>query len=405
MTRTVFARTAMTRTALVLTALAALASAGCGSEPEAAPPAEEEPRPVRIAQARAADGSARAYSGAVRAAARSRLAFQVPGRMTDRPAELGAEVRGGQVLARLDPTDYRLRVERAQSAVASAEARLREAESAFGRVERLYADDNATRAQLDAALAGLEVARNAADAERRGLEIARRDLGHTRLTAPADGTVVDLFAEAGEVLAAGQAVATVARGGALELEWSVPESAVSGLATGQTVTARIAAIDAEVDAVISEVGTSPRDGGAAYPIRARLGGGDLRPLPGMAAEIRLSGDPDNAASGAVLLPPDAVTGDPGGYYVLVVVGGGGGGDGDGDGGLIRSVERRTVDVGTLRPEGLEVRAGLRAGETVVAAGVTFLADGQKVRLLRSNPLAELPPAVAATATADRSSGS
>ncbi|MEM1180824.1 MAG: efflux RND transporter periplasmic adaptor subunit [Acidobacteriota bacterium] len=371
---------------LLLTSLAVLSAVGCGAPPDATPTAEAEPRPVRTAEARPIDASAAVFSGSVRASTRSRLAFQVPGRLLARPAELGDVVRGGQVLARLEPTDYRLRVERAESALQLAEARLREADAGYARTERLYAGDNATRAQLDTALAALEVAKSSAEAERRGLDIARRDLGHTRLVAPDGGTVVDLFAEVGEFLAAGQGVATVAAGDALEVEWTVPEGAIASLRPGLAVDVQVPAVDARFRATVTEVGTSPRDGGATYPVRARVDG-EVAALPGMAANIRLLGDPNAERQAAVLLPPEAVSGDPAGHYVLVVLAG------DGE---VRSVERRAVEVGALRPEGLEVLSGVDAGEHVVAAGVTFLADGEQVSLLRSDPLAELPPAVSPT---------
>lgn len=381
-------RTLSHRPSLTVFAPTLLLVLACGA-PEADAPAEVKPRPVRTVQAQSSAASlSQVYSGTVRAASRSRLAFQVPGRLLDRPVELGSRLQKGDLVARLDPVDFRLRVERAESSLRLAEARLREAEAAYGRTERLYAEDHAPRAQLDGALAALEVARSAVDGERRGLDMARRDLGHTKLVAPGPITVVDVFAEAGEILAAGTPVVSVAEAGALELEWNVPEQAVGDFQVGLEVEARLPALGVDLNATITEVGNAPRDGGAAFPVRARLESTDAQPLAGMAAEVRSQ---VSSADASVLLPADAVAGDPGGHYVLVVV------DGEGE---TRMVERRAVVLGELRPHGLEIVSGLQRGETVVAAGVTFLADGQTVRLLRADPLAELPAMVAPASDAE-----
>src|SRR5688572_13882895 len=107
--------------------LAALALAGCSR-----PPAAEEPlRAVKVMTVgTSAYGTEPEFSAEVRARVESRLGFRVAGKITRRQAELGQHVQAGQVLAQLDPQDYRLAADaaRAQQAAALTNRDLAEAD-------------------------------------------------------------------------------------------------------------------------------------------------------------------------------------------------------------------------------------------------------------------------------------
>lgn len=378
---------------------------GCATEP---PPTERAPRPVRVAEAiQAAVDEGRVFSGLVQAPTRSRLSFRVPGRIVRRPVDIGLRLRGGQLVAQLDATDFRLRVERAAATLDRARAEARVVEASFERTQALYVNDNATAGDLDQAVARVEQARGLLTEAQRSLEIAQRELEHTRLLAPTSGLVSEVFAAVGENVQIGQQVVDFVDGdAALEVEWTVPEGLIGQFRPGMEVMVRFPALGgASSPASIVDIGATPRAGQATFPLVARFAETDPRLLPGMAAEVhvrlpsasavRSGGKPPSG----VVLPPHAVAGDPSGWYVFVVE------DATEDAapgtkagitaGELRQVRRQEVSVGRLRPEGLEILTGLDGGETVVAAGVSFLDDGQTVRLLRGDPLAELPTTAAA----------
>ncbi|MDB5939972.1 MAG: efflux transporter, family, subunit, partial [Polaromonas sp.] len=96
---------------------AALLLAAC-SRP--APP-EEPVRAVKVITVGASAYSpSHEYAGEVRAQVESRLGFRIGGKLVKRQAEVGQQVRAGQVLAQLDPQDYRLAAEAARAQVAAA---------------------------------------------------------------------------------------------------------------------------------------------------------------------------------------------------------------------------------------------------------------------------------------------
>jgi RND family efflux transporter MFP subunit len=259
---------------------------GCGSDYPAtgAPPrAEREavtPRSVRVipaAQDTVARGSV--VTGTLAAEDQVVLGFKVNGRLSEIAVDLGSRVRQGQVIARLDPTDFRLRVQQAEAALQQARARLglspdgrddrvdpehtplvrqaqamlHEARRSHQRMTTLWERQLIARAELDSATATLQVAegryadaieevrnRQAVLAERRSdLAIARQQLSDSELKAPLDGAVRQRHVSAGEYLAAGSPIVTVVRMHPLRLRLAVPERVAADVRVGQQVNVKV----------------------------------------------------------------------------------------------------------------------------------------------------------------------
>ena len=203
------------------------------------------------------------------------LGLKVAGRLSEIPVDLGSRVVKGQVLARLDPTDFELRVQQAEAALQQARARLglapddapervdpektplvrqaravlEEARASRDRFEALHAQQLLSRAELDAADAAFQVAdgryqdsldevrnRQALLAQRTSeLELARQQLQDSTLVSPFDGAVRERQATPGEYVTAGQPVVTVVRLHPLRLRLAVPERDAAGVRAGQEV--------------------------------------------------------------------------------------------------------------------------------------------------------------------------
>jgi RND family efflux transporter MFP subunit len=259
-----------------------LAAAGCTGEspataaqdkaPAVAPPARTvkvfqtvEERVVRTVIA----------TGTLAAEDQVGLGAKVPGRLAEIVVDMGTRVRRGQVIARLDPTDYRLRVEQSEAALQQARVRLGltptgldervdseqtaivrqaravldEAKLTRDRSAKLLEQNLIARAQLDTADANLGVAegryhdaleevrnRQALLAQRKSeLELARQQLADTVLASPIDGAVTLKQAAVGEYLAAGAPVATLVRLHPMRLRVNVPEREAVDVRVGQAV--------------------------------------------------------------------------------------------------------------------------------------------------------------------------
>ncbi|MBK8065950.1 MAG: efflux RND transporter periplasmic adaptor subunit [Betaproteobacteria bacterium] len=193
-------------------ALAALALAGCGKPP---PPKPEDIRPVRVQKIDAASAERHIeLAGEVRARYETRLAFRVGGKMTERLVEVGSIVRAGQAVARLDPRDLELAVAASRAQVTSAEADRNLAAADLKRYRDLREKNFISQAEFERRQSALDTADARLEAARAQSRQVGNQAGYAVLTADAAGVITAIEAEAGQVLAAGQTVARLARVGA-----------------------------------------------------------------------------------------------------------------------------------------------------------------------------------------------
>ena len=199
------------------------------------PPQEEaagESAPyVRVVQPRAVADRVVEFSGTVRARVEAPLAFEVGGRIVSRAVDAGQMVRAGQVLLGLDTRDLALALESAEAEQAAAASALANAEAELRRVMELQKQNFISEQAVERAALQRREAQTRRDAANARLAQSRNALGYAALKAPADGILIEVTGEPGQVVTAGQTVAQLAQG-AREVEVFFPE-AVTPPATGQ----------------------------------------------------------------------------------------------------------------------------------------------------------------------------
>lgn len=344
---------------------AALAMTACGDD--STPRPVDDVRPVRAeAVGTARPGQGARYAGVVHARYETDLAFRVGGRIQRRRAEVGTRVRAGDVIATLDPQDYALAAAAVRAQLAAAEAEASLARQDLRRFAELQARNFISQAELDRR----RTAADAADARVRQLRADAARLGnqeiYTRLTAPHAGVVTAVVVEAGQVVAAGQPVAQLARSGELEVRIDVPENAVDAFRAATALDVRLWS-DAETTLAGRLRQLSPMADPASRTYRAwvSLGAPDAAVRLGQTATVEARGP----AAAALSVPQTALFRVNGQPQVWVV---------DRQSGKVAA---RSVRLGELRGNRAAIAAGLAAGEWVVTAGVHKLAPGQQVRLV------------------------
>jgi RND family efflux transporter MFP subunit len=347
--------------------LAALAG-GCAEEVPEAPP---QLRPVRVHEVtRGGDVATRTLAGVARAGLESRLSFRVRGTVEQVAVDLGDAVRRGQVLARLDPTDYELQVQEAEASLAQGQANLRKAEADYERVRALYENNNAAKSELDAARAGAESAQAQVEAASQRKQQAIQQVGYTVLRAPVDGAIALVDIEPNENVASGEQVFLLTAGARPEVAVAVPEVMIAQVEVGQAVRLSFDALPGRTfTGRIEEVGVAVTGSASTYAVTASLDDETDEIRSGMAAEVTF--DLAGGAGSSVVIPSVAVGEDRDGRFVFVLESGSDG---------VGTVRRRSVVVGSAAQvrNGLEVLEGLEPGELVVTAGVRRLTDGMEV---------------------------
>lgn len=209
----------------------ALLLAACGHD--VAP--QTAPRAALVVQPQLVQTGIEIFAGEIRAQREPALSFRVGGKIARRLVDAGARVREGQVLAELDSADLRLQAEAAQAQLAAAAAEAALAGAELARYEELLARKLISQSVLDTKQATFEAAQAQAANARAQLAVMQNQSDYARLQAPQDGVIVQRLAEAGQVVAAGQAVFVLAVDGGREVAISIPEARIAAFKLGQPV--------------------------------------------------------------------------------------------------------------------------------------------------------------------------
>lgn len=354
------------RTLVVMAALIMLA--GCKDEPEEV----ELIRPIRYVVVEGTnEATQRTYSGVAQSGQESRLSFQVSGQVLSVPVNVGDEVKKGQTIAKMDPTDYSLELQNARATAAQSRAQERNAKATYERTQALYENQNASKQDLDADRTAYDSARAALESANQQVRLRQRQLGYTHLKAPEAGTLATVDIEVNEYVQAGSLVATLLAGEQIEVSVSVPASIIRSIRRGSPAEARFDSLGGKMLAgTVTEVGVASVAGATTFPVTVRLSEGQDEVRAGMAADVTFVIEtPKNGPKYA--LPSSAVGEDREGRFVFKV-------ETTGDG--LGIVHRSPVRVGELLSMGIEVFEGVEPGDMVVTAGVSRIYDGLQVRV-------------------------
>ena len=287
----------------------------CGDEPET----QKIIRPVRYQQVFSTGGTRlRSFSGVAQSGLESKLSFKVAGTIKTMNVSVGDNVTTGDLLAELDPNDYRLRLRQAEATLDQAQAQARNAVASYERVRALYENNNASLQELDGARAASESANAGTEAAKRQLDLARLQLSYTRLKAPNNGAISQVNAELNENVTTGKHIVTLTSGSQIEVNISIPELLISKIQENSKTNVSFDAIpDKTFNATVTEVGVASAGMGTTFPVTVRLDQTDPNIRPGMAATVRFQFvDQDQRVR--FLVPSAAVVEDREGRFVYVV---------------------------------------------------------------------------------------
>ena len=386
------------------------AFAGCGSgsaetrkkdDGKAAP--EREVRVARAAEGKLARTVA--VAGTLAADEQVELGMKVAGRLGSIAVDLGTPVRRGQVIARLDPADFELKVRQAQSALDQARARLglpesggtdavedlektagvrqqrallEQARVSRDRVRSLFEQQLVPRSDMDNAEAALQVAearhqdaieeshnRIGMLAQRRSeLDIARQQLADSILVAPFDGAIRERRAAAGDYVAAGQTIAVLVRMHPLRLRLPVPEREAVGLAVGQEVRLKVEGDPASYLGRLARISPAISEDSRTLAVEAEVPNQDGRLKPGSFARAEIV---VRSAEPAILVPASSIVTFAGVDKVIGVSG--------------DTTHEQQIKKGRRSGDQVEILAGVKAGDPVVVEPGN-LVSGEKVRVVR-----------------------
>jgi len=307
--------------------------------------------------------------GEVRPRYESDIGFRVSDKVVARLVDVGASVKEGDVLARLDTQDYRNKLKSAESDIVAAQAVLTEAANAEWRLRHLLENGNTTRANYDVALKNLRSAEAKSDAAKTAMDMAKDQLGYAELHADFDGIVTSVGAEAGQVVNVGQMIVRLARPSDKDAVFSIAESVFTDRRTDndrpEIVTLLLSNPSISAEGVVREISPVADPATRTFQVRVTL----RNPPEQMRFGGSVVGRVKTATNPVVVLPGSALFDKDGRPAVWVVDPAGG------------CVILKGVAVSRYETDRVIISEGLSKGDIVVTAGVNRLREKQKVRWL------------------------
>ena len=297
------------------------------------------------------------------------LGFRVAGKVTAREVDVGSVVVPGQLIARIDPADYRLAVDNARAGLVSAEADYVRAKADLERYQALRGGAAFMSQTLDQRQSLASTALAHVDQAKSQLTTAENNLAYTELKADAAGVITAVQAEVGQVLAQGQGMVKLARSEELEILVGVPEHRLKTVRGASQVTFELWS-DAghRFAAKLRELSPSADPMTRTYAARFSVIDPPAFVGLGMTASLMLS-KPEPGVLAEVPLSAIFQQGTRPAVWVVDKTSG--------------AVELRPVIIARWRDETALIASGVKDGEIIASAGVHKLEPGQKVKPIQA----------------------
>ncbi|RKZ91694.1 MAG: efflux RND transporter periplasmic adaptor subunit, partial [Gammaproteobacteria bacterium] len=347
---------------------------GCNKEQEVEK--VEEVRPVKTIVVELPDaGGVRNFPASIDANKKADLSFRVAGKINELLVKEGDRVSQGDVIAKLDPTDF-------QIAVNDKKALFTRASNDYNRGKKLIKDGHISKMDFDK----LESNFLSAKAE---LNLAEQQLSYTELKAPFNGVVARRYIQNFEEVQAKQQIIILNDNDILEVKFSLPENLILRIRNNDDSEAEymekrearrlnVPAValfqsqrDKEYPLTFKEIATKADANTQTFSVTYTMPSPtDVIILPGMTATVKIDLSKYIEMDKAFYLPVSAVAADVALKGMVWIVNE-----------KTMQVEPVSVDVGKMRGSQIEVKEGIKAGQRVVIAGVPFLSKGLKVSLM------------------------
>jgi RND family efflux transporter MFP subunit len=383
-------------TAIIALWIASGSLSACGGSDHTPEATAQAPIAVTVFQVTAVDTAERLEAGGIVAAEESAsLSSRIVATVASVRVKAGARVRAGDVLVTLDASDVTEQTRQTQASALAAEQSLAQARTEqraaeaehrlatawHERIAALHARNSATDQERDEAdarlaaasarLAGAQASIEAADARlassRAAVGVATATESFTTVRAPFDGLVTERLVDPGNLATPGVVLLRIESDGARQVVVRVDEARAAYVHPGDRVTVFIDALDGRdpdgtgLEGVVAEVARAVGADQRAFTVKVTVPS-TVTARSGSFARVVFRGAPRRA----LLIPANAIRRHGQISSVFVVQEG--------------TARLRLVQVGDSSPQGVEVLAGLDAGESIVTAPPPQLVDGARVTI-------------------------
>lgn len=282
-------------------------------------------------------------------------------------AREGEAVKGGQIIVKMDATEYLARVEQARGNLNAARAQLDIAIKNRDNNRALVDKGFISRNAFENYASQYAAAEATADAAKAALDVAQKSLNDTVIRAPISGLIAMRYVQPGEKVSADNKLLDIVDLRKMELEAAVPTSDIASVALHQRVMLRVEGLTQQFEGKVVRINPATQAGSRSVLVYVRVDNPQGLLRAGMFAEAQLV---LASRSGVLALPQNAVRKDGNGAYVYVI---------DGE-----RLARKPVVTGMNGRIGsefmTEIQSGLDFGTTIIATDMGSLQPGSLVRI-------------------------
>ncbi len=330
-----------------------------------------EIRPVRAQEVRFSQiYDNNSYSGEIKPRFVTDLGFRVAGKIVERKVDVGSEIKSGQLLARIDATDYRLSVISSRAQLAALQADLNKAANELSRYKSLLDKGAISSNEYDKYLNNYNTSAAKVKQAQALLDVDENKATYTDLYADRAGVVTEVLAEVGQVVAQGQTVVRIARPEEKEVAISLPENRLEQLKKAEALEVQLWAYpDLKFSGKLRELSPSADPVTRTYSARVSLTDSPKlldKVHLGMTATVNVKGQ--NVQTVAIL-PLTALFAQQQQASVWVING-------------EQRVNLVPVKISDFSDNQVAVTEGVQTGQWVVTAGTHKLYEGQPVKVLK-----------------------
>lgn len=357
----------------LLTIVIALSLFACDTNKEQVVTAPDPGKLVKVIQVERSDFiRQRSFPGSVVASRKVNLAFQVSGQLLKLPVKDGQLVKKDELLAELDLRDF-------QHDFDARKAELLKASQDVSRAKELLGSGTIPKATYDKAKSDYDVAVS-------NQRTSKKALDDASLRAPFSGIIAKTFVENFQNVRAKERILSLQDISHIDIEINLPEQDIAAAQSVKKINAqafrnREVKGDVSFEALpgkkfkvkVKEYATQADPITQTYKITLTMPAPEeINILPGMTATLVLNKE-EKSEKAQYKLPVSAVATDPEGKHFVWIVNK-----------ELMVVNKRLVTVSNMLNEIIIVTDGLKQGETIVAAGVSYLQEGMKIRILTSD---------------------
>ena len=304
-------------------------------------------------------------SGAIRAVNSAVIKARVPGELRELTVREGDFVKAGQIIARIDASEYQLRVQQASEQAASAKAQVEVVQRQYENNKALVAQGFISKTALDTSQANLDAAQSTYKAALAGTDVARKSVADTVLRSPISGQVSQRLAQPGERVGVEARIVEIVDLRELELEATLGAAESVDVRVGQTAELQIEGVGQPVTARVVRINPSAQAGSRS--VLAYLSLTTPESAPALRQGLFVRGSLGTARASVLALPVSAVRTDKPAPYVQAVENG--------------FVVHKAVTLGQRGSAGAETVVGIKGladNALVIRGNIGALREGTRV---------------------------